>query len=125
MKRILIADDDESYQFILSRICSDSGAEVVAAGTAAAARTAIETTTFDLILLDLHFDGDNGFALISDVDSDADLRGKTVIVTAHPKIAPVFSGLPVVDKGSIKDLAVRIRKLIEPQDRPAASQETA
>jgi ActR/RegA family two-component response regulator len=112
MPRVLIVDDDPSYLMILERLCASCGAEVVTASTAAEARAAIAAHEFDLLLLDLQLDRQEGLPLISEVEQSP-LGRKAVVVTGFSVIAPVFTTLPIIDKGRLTDLSEYLRKMLQ------------
>ncbi len=111
MARVLIVDDDPSYLMILSRLCTSCGAEAVTASTAAAARAAMAEHEFDLLLLDLQLDRQEGLPLISEVEHGP-LAPKAVVVTGFSVLAPVFTTLPIIDKGRLTDLSEYLRKML-------------
>ncbi len=113
MARVLVVDDDPSYLIILERLCSGCGATVVTASTAAEARAALASDTFDLLLLDLQLDRQEGLPLIAEVEQNSELAGKAVIVTGFSSLAPVFTRLPVVDKARLTDLADYLKRVLE------------
>jgi ActR/RegA family two-component response regulator len=112
MPRVLVVDDDPSYLLILERLCASCGASVVTADTAAAARAAIAANDFDLLLLDLQLDNQEGLPLIAEVEQNELLAKKAVVVTGFSVLAPVFTKLPIVDKGRLTDLAEYLRKFV-------------
>jgi ActR/RegA family two-component response regulator len=112
MPRVLIVDDDPSYLIILERLSVSCGASVVTAETAAAAREAIAANEFDLLLLDLQLDNQEGLPLIAEIEQNEELAKKAVVVTGFSVLAPVFTQLPIVDKGRLTDLAEYLRKLL-------------
>jgi len=111
MPRVLVVDDDPSYQMILERLCKGCGAEVVTATTAAEARQAIATQEFDLLLLDLQLERQEGLPLIAEIEK-SELGKKAVVVTGFSVLAPVFTTLPIIDKGRLTDLAEYLRKML-------------
>ena len=112
MPHILVVDDDPNYLMILERLCSGCGATVVTASTAAAARTALAAADFDLLLLDLQLERQEGLGLISDVEGQPDLAKKAVVVTGFSMVAPAFTKLPIVDKGRLTDLSDYLRQVL-------------
>jgi CheY-like chemotaxis protein len=111
MPHVLVVDDDPSYLLLLERLCVSCGATVVTASTAAEARAALAARDFDLLLLDLQLERQEGIGLISEVESQPELAKKAVVVTGYSMIAPAFTQLPVVDKGRLTDLADYLRKM--------------
>ncbi len=112
MPRVLVVDDDPSYLLILERLCGSCGADVVTASTAAEARAALAAHEFDLLLLDLQLDGQEGLPLIAEVEQSP-LGPKAVVVTGFSVLAPVFTTLPIIDKGRLTDLAEYLRKMLK------------
>jgi ActR/RegA family two-component response regulator len=112
MPHVLVVDDDPSYLTILERLCAGCGATVVTAQTAEDARAALAAHKFDLLLLDLQLDGQEGLPLIAEVESNADLAPKAVIVTGFSVVAPFFTKLPIVDKGSLTELSEYLRRIL-------------
>jgi two-component system response regulator HydG len=112
MPHVLVVDDDPSYLTILERLCAGCGATVVTAQTADEARLALARQEFDLLLLDLQLQGQEGLPLIAEVEQNADWASKAVIVTGFSVLAPFFSKLPIVDKGSLTELADYLRKML-------------
>ena len=119
MPRVLVVDDDPSYLMILERLCGACGAEVVTASTAEEARGALGRKAFDLLLLDLQLDRQEGLPLIAEIEHDPALAPKAVVVTGFSVVAPVFTKLPIVDKGKLEDLAVYLRRMLEGARRTA------
>jgi ActR/RegA family two-component response regulator len=112
MPHVLVVDDDPSYLTILGRLCAGCGATVVTAQTADEARAALATHEFDLLLLDLQLDHQEGLPLIAEIERNESLASKAVIVTGYSTLAPVFSKLPIIDKGRLNDLAGYLRKIL-------------
>jgi CheY-like chemotaxis protein len=63
VKKIVIADDEAGARELLSAALSGSGYHVVEAASGDAAINAALTTYPDLILLDIHMPGEDGFAV--------------------------------------------------------------
>jgi CheY-like chemotaxis protein len=112
MPRILIVDDDPCYLMILDRLCRACGAEVVTAETAAEARVQLAKYRFDLMLFDLQMPRQEGLPLIAEVESNAGLAPRALVVTGYASVAPVFTKLPVIDKGRLDDLAHFLRRML-------------
>lgn len=112
MPHVLVVDDDPSYLTILERLCAGCGATVITAQTADEARVALAAHSFDLLLLDLQLDRQEGPQLIAEVEQNPELASKAVIVTGFSVLAPFFSKLPIVDKGSLTELAEHLRRML-------------
>jgi len=61
---VLVVDDDESTRFVLSRVMEDLGCTVVAVDDGAAVAERVAHRHFDLVVLDLHMPGMNGFEVL-------------------------------------------------------------
>lgn len=112
MTKVLVVDDDPSYLMILERLIRSCGATVVTATTADGAREALAAHEFDLLLLDLQLERQEGLPLIAEIEQDANLAPKAVVVTGFSVLAPVFTKLPIVDKGRLADLAAHLKKAL-------------
>jgi len=112
MAQVLVVDDDPSYLMILEKLCASCGATVVTASTAAEARAALAARAFDLLLLDLQLERQEGLGLIQEVEQQPELARKAVVVTGFALMAPAFTQLPVVDKGRLTDLAEYLRNVL-------------
>ena len=62
--RVLIVDDDEMVQLVLSRALGDLGWHAVAATDGAAGIAAYKESSFDVVLLDLNMPKMDGFAVL-------------------------------------------------------------
>ncbi|HEV7765241.1 MAG TPA: response regulator [Thermoanaerobaculia bacterium] len=112
MPRVLVVDDDPCYLMILDRLCRSCGADVVTAETADEARAALRKETFDLMLFDLQMPGQEGLPLIAEVENNAGLASRAVVVTGYASIAPVFTKLRVIDKGKLDELPGFLRRML-------------
>lgn len=61
---ILVADDDESTRFVLSRTLEELGFGVIVADDGATVPELIAAHAFDLLILDLYMPGLNGFGVL-------------------------------------------------------------
>lgn len=112
MRHVLVVDDDPSYLLILDRLIRSCGATAVLAATAAEARAALASQKFDLLLLDLQLERQEGLPLIAEVEADPELAPTAVVVTGFPSLAPLFTKLPIVDKGHLNDLVAHLRRIL-------------
>src|SRR5262249_25595781 len=64
---ILLVDDDQRIRDLLSRILNDQGFRVTPAGDALAARGAMRSLSFDLVLLDVMLPGQSGLEFARDL----------------------------------------------------------
>ena len=112
MPHVLVVDDDPSFLLLLEKLCTSCGATVVTASNATDARAALAERDFDLLLLDLQLERQEGLALIADIEQQPELARKAVVVTGFAMMAPAFTQLPVIDKGRLTDLAEHLRALL-------------
>ncbi|MFC0409546.1 response regulator [Roseomonas elaeocarpi] len=61
---LLVVDDDPRLRSLLQRFLADQGFRVSVAGDAAAARQALGSMTFDLLVLDVMMPGETGLSLV-------------------------------------------------------------
>lgn len=77
---ILVVDDSETNLVLLTAVLEDGGWEVQTAESAASAMEKLNSSPFDLILLDLLMPGIDGFGMIDKLKSDERYRNIPVIV---------------------------------------------
>ncbi len=65
--RILITDDQPVVREVLAAILARQGYEVLSAGHRAATLEALERGPFDLVLLDVHLPGADGWTILAEV----------------------------------------------------------
>lgn len=118
MPRVLIVDDEPDSIIVLQRLCRSCGADVVAVSDADAARAALREHEFDLLLLDLQLPRQEGLPLIAEIERDPRLAPKAVVVTGFSVLAPVFTNLPVIDKGRLVDLSEFLKKMLTAPPAP-------
>ena len=68
--RILIVDDDQSVQSMLTRMLGRHGYDCESAGNGAVARDLLASTPFDLALCDLNMPGESGLELIEYISAE-------------------------------------------------------
>lgn len=68
--RILVADDDETFCYVLKEQLVESDFEVSIAPEASRVLPELQRAAFDLVLLDLHIPGVSGFQLLSQINSN-------------------------------------------------------
>jgi CheY-like chemotaxis protein len=80
---ILVVDDDESTRLLIGRIVTQElGARVTLAGTGAEALSIAETSSFDIILLDLLMPGIGGYEVLSQLRERGANRETPVVVVS-------------------------------------------
>lgn len=80
MKKVLIADDDESTQELLKHIVSSAGYDVATASDGQAALKAVLNIRPDLVLLDIMLPEVHGYSVCHQIKSNELLRNIKVIM---------------------------------------------
>ncbi len=91
--RVLVVDDDPITQAMLGRTLGEHGFEVVTATSADEARTRLDETPVDLLLLDLGLPDEDGFALCRNIR--ARWLMPVIMITARTEQAEKIRGLEV------------------------------
>ncbi len=115
--KILLAEDDEYLLSALLMALQHKGYFVVPARTGTEAKTAMLTTDFDLVLLDLGLPEMDGTEVISDIRSN---RNETpiIVITARDSLEDKIHGLDLgandylVKPFDFRELEARIRALM-------------
>ncbi len=114
--RVLLVEDDQRIRQALGLALADVGCEVVEAGSGEEALERLDSTTVDLVLLDLMLPGVDGLEVCRILRSRGDLP--IIIVTARSDTPDVISGLEAgaddyVTKPLVaSELIARIRALL-------------
>ncbi|MGD9786256.1 MAG: response regulator [Hyphomicrobiaceae bacterium] len=88
---ILVVDDDQKIRDLLRRYLSEHGFRVTPAANAAAARSAMRSLAFDVVLLDVMMPGENGLELARDLKST--LSVPILMLTARSEPEHRIAGL--------------------------------
>ncbi|MGI9004094.1 MAG: response regulator [Pseudonocardia sp.] len=113
---VLLVEDDARIRQALGLALSDEDYRVVEAASGEDALTWLDTTTVDVVLLDLMLPGMDGLAVCRTLRSRGDLP--IIIITARSDTADVINGLEAgaddyVTKPLVaRELAARIRALL-------------
>jgi len=85
---VLVVEDHDDTRQLTQFILLDAGALVQTAASAAEARTLLELSVPDVVLLDLDLPGEDGYALLASIRSRATPKRVAVIAaTAHVSAA--------------------------------------
>jgi two-component system cell cycle response regulator DivK len=79
MKRILIADDKATSRELVRTVLENSGYEVVEASDGLEALRNARAWKPDLVILDLHMPGMDGFGVVREIRLDEELAGTPVM----------------------------------------------
>jgi signal transduction histidine kinase/DNA-binding response OmpR family regulator/CHASE3 domain sensor protein len=84
VRRVLIVEDDDVQRDAVGKLLSSGEVETVGVGTAAECLEALQTQTFDCMVLDLSLPDASGFSLLETLSQDGDHAFPPVIVyTGH------------------------------------------
>jgi CheY-like chemotaxis protein len=77
--RFLIIDDDRAYRELATILLEDGGHSVASTPGLDEALQAVQRETFDVILLDMHLRGMNGFQVVDKLQQDSHASGTPII----------------------------------------------
>ena len=86
MANILVVDDELGIRDLLSEILNDEGHSVELAANATQARTARNTSTFDLVLLDIWMPDTDGVSLLKEWSASGQLTMPVIMMSGHATI---------------------------------------
>ena len=66
-QHILVIDDDDRLRLLLRRFLEESGFRVTDVGSAGAARQALDSLVFDVLVVDIMMPGETGLELLADI----------------------------------------------------------
>jgi diguanylate cyclase (GGDEF)-like protein len=90
--RVLIADDDEQFQYLLARRAKKMGLSVVEVGDGNEAMDALEGERFDLIISDLYMPGHSGLEVIRKAQEETpDIHA--IILTASATVETAIEAI--------------------------------
>jgi CheY-like chemotaxis protein len=114
MRRCLIIEDDPMFVDILTRVVRPYDLEVANVSDAADAIAALSKREYDVIFLDMHLAGSQGAVVLDYLRRvKPHAVARVVAVTGSPGATRHLGpDVPVIDKGNIDTLAMRIRELL-------------
>ena len=116
MKRILIADDDESIQMLYAEEFTEEGYEVITCGDGSQLVDLIGQKRPDLIVMDIRLGKYSGLDLLQDI-RNKDYNQPIILCTAYPTVKCDLKSSAadsfVVKSSDLKVLKVAIRKFAE------------
>ena len=86
MGRVLVADDDPSVRFVLTKAMEAAGHAVTAVEDGAAAIRALDGGAFEVALVDVRMPGKDGFAVLEHARSLGDRAPAVVLLTAADSV---------------------------------------
>ena len=119
---ILLVDDDHRIRELLTRVLSDQGFRVTPAADVAAARAAMRSLTFDLVLLDVMMPGVSGLEFARELKAQSPLP--ICMLTARSETEERIEGLEagvddyVTKPFEPRELILRIKNILR-RGRPA------
>jgi len=123
MAKILIVDDEIGIRDLLSEILSDEGYTVAEAENAESARRQVQSSDFDLILLDIWMPDMDGVSLLKEWKSNKQFSSQVIMMSGHATIetaveATKFGSLSFLEKPiSMQKLLDTVRHGIEVKNR--------
>ena len=116
MKRILVADDDESIQMLYVEEFTEEGYEVITCGDGSQIVDLIGQKRPDLIVMDIRLGNYSGLDLLQDIRNN-DFNQPIILCTAYPTfkcdLKSIAADSFVVKSSDLEDLKVAIRKFAE------------
>lgn len=101
--RVVIAEDDQWYGEHLARVLAQVGITSAIVGDAIAALDAIDQQQPDLVLLDVFLPGPNGFVLLHELQSHADIGQIPVVLCTQSADALSLTELRVYGVRALLD----------------------
>lgn len=115
MHKVLLVEDSEEYQILVSRALHDI-AEVVVAPTAREAQELLANTDVDLVLLDVGLPDRLGYELVSELRAGKEKELPIIILTARSAISDKVTGFSL----GADDFVVKPFDVLELQARVGA-----
>lgn len=121
MSRILVVEDDETLRVVLRDNLEEEGYTVTEAADGAAALAAIDTRTFDLVVLDIMLPDANGYDLCRQMRQRG-VNARVLMLTARTLEDDLVRGLDagaddyVTKPYRLRELLARCRALLRRQD---------
>lgn len=115
---LLVVDDDARLRALLQRFLTEQGFRVTAAGDAAAARRALASFAFDLVVLDNMMPGESGIALTENLrreGQDVPILMLTAAGAPDDRVAGLEAGVDdyLAKPFDPRELGLRIRTILK------------
>jgi DNA-binding response OmpR family regulator len=124
--QILVVDDDQDVRRIVARLIELEGYSASEASNGSEVQKALESTTFDLVLLDVILDTEDGFDILANIRKVSDLP--VILLTARTGEMDRVMGLRlgaddyVAKPFSGPELAARISSVLRRTNRPRSAE---
>ncbi len=121
---LLIVDDDERLRSVLRRYLVRNGFRITEAQDTAAARTKLQSLSFDLIILDVMMPGESGVSFLTDLRRSS--RVPVLMLTAMSEAADRIAGLEQGADDYLskpfepRELVLRLRNILSRNPAPPA-----
>ncbi len=121
---LLIVDDDERLRSVLRRYLVRNGFRITEAQDAAAARTKLQSLSFDLVILDVMMPGESGVTFLANLRQES--RVPVLMLTAMSEPADRIAGLEkgaddyLVKPFEPRELVLRLRNILHRNPAPPA-----
>lgn len=116
MSRLLIVDDEQDIRKLFAAELEDEGYQVETAGSASAAVELLGSRDFDLIVLDIQMQGENGLQMLQELVRDKP-ELPVILCTAYSCYKDDFSSwladAYVVKSSDTGELKTEIRRVLE------------
>ncbi len=91
MAKVLIADDEENIRFSFGSILTEAGHDVIEAENLSDARSSLDTTQFDVAVVDRLLGPDDGMDLVKQINTTQPFC-TTILVSAYPNFKSASEG---------------------------------
>lgn len=116
MSRLLIVDDEQDIRKLFAAELEDEGYQVETAGSASAAVELLSSRDFDLIVLDIQMQGENGLQMLQELVRDKP-ELPVILCTAYSCYKDDFSSwladAYVVKSSDTGELKTEIRRVLD------------
>ncbi len=118
--QILVVEDESTDQLIINRVLSQDGHDAQICGTIAEAMAQLETTRFDLLIVDKNLKDGSGLELAKEV-SKRNRDAEIIIISAYATLDSAIEAVRlsvgdfITKPFHVKDFSARVRRVLEHQ----------
>ena len=124
MAKLLVVDDEANIRLLYAQELSDEGYQVVTAGSAKAAVEKLESSPFDLVVLDIKLKNESGIELLQRIVRERHAL-PVILCTAFSCYKDDFSAWLadgyVVKSSDMQELKDEIRRVLAKKQKAAAA----